>query len=377
MRTGSTMRLLGLLCVLLAMLVAGAPSAQAGRPLESKKMVDPSGETSKIPEKEIEGACGVALFSGNIYVSDYYHFAVDVFGEATQVLVQPPAHDRDGPCGLAFDTGGNLYVNYWHESVAKAVPPYSYGAIQIFDSNESTGVAVDQATGNVYVNDRTYVAVYSPTGAPLQQIGAGQLGDAFGVAVFGGKVYVPDAFDNTVKVFEPAVSLTVPTAVIDTPGGFKSLVDAAVAVDPTNGHLVVVDNQQPGFIHPKASIEEFDSSGNYLGPACGTVIDGGPSGLAFSGGSLYVTSGNTEEEKGENVFLFGPYSAAACPPSLESIGEPESSPQPAPAISVAAAAIAPAAAAEPATVRRHRKHKRPHKHGKRHKPAVAKARGRG
>ena len=34
-------------------------------------------------EKEIEGGGGLARFGGNFYVSDYYHFAVDVFGSAT------------------------------------------------------------------------------------------------------------------------------------------------------------------------------------------------------------------------------------------------------------------------------------------------------
>jgi DNA-binding beta-propeller fold protein YncE len=176
-------------------------------------------------------------------------------------------------------------------------------------------VAVDAASGDVYVNDRTYVAVYTaPVAAgkgPEQKIGEGALGDAYGLAVFGGKVYVPDAADDTVKVFEPAVSLEHPVGAIDgsaTPqGGFNSLVDAAVAVDPANGHLLVLDNLQPGFAHPQAAIDEFDASGTFLGQLSKKVIDGEPSGLAFSGGSLYATSGNDEEAQ---VFLFGLYTAS-------------------------------------------------------------------
>jgi DNA-binding beta-propeller fold protein YncE len=366
MRTRSTLPLPGLFCALLAIALAATPLAQASRPLLSEKAVVPSGASSQIPEGEIEGACGVALFGGAIYVSDYYHFAVDVFGSATQVLTQPPAPDRDGPCGLAFDPSGNLYVNYWHHSVAKSAPPYSYDAIQTFDSAESTGVAVDQASGNVYINDRTYVAVYAPSGAPLLQIGAGHLGDAFGVAVAAGKVYVPDAADNTVKVFEPAVDATEPSSVIDIPGeGFRSLVDAAVAVDPTNGHLVVLDNRQPGFVHPEASIEEFDSSGSYLGRACGTVIDGEPSGLAFSGASLYVTSGNDEEA---NVFLFGPYSASPCSPPPKSLGEPQGlSGLPVATSALTQSGSAPAAGRRsPRPRRKHRRRRAPGLH--RHHP---------
>ena len=90
-------------------------------------------------------------------------------------------------------------------------------------------------------------------------------------------------------------------------GGFNSLIDAAIAVDPGNGHLLVLDNLQPGFEHPEAAIEEFDASGNFLGQVSHTVIDGEPSGLAVSGATLYATSGNDEEA---NVFTFGPYEAS-------------------------------------------------------------------
>jgi DNA-binding beta-propeller fold protein YncE len=350
------MRGAALLCALLSVLALGtAGVAEANRALLSEHVVHADGESSQIPEKQIEGACGVAISSGAIYVSDYYHHAVDVFDSATQILVQPQPNsverELEGPCGLAFDASGNLYVNYWHQRVVKSTPPYSFGAVQTFDSDESTGVAVDRPSGNVYVDDRTYVAVYQPSGAPLLDAGqplrigidsqgASSIGDGFGVAVFAGKVYVPDAADDTVKVYEPAVDPAEPAMVIDgsdTPqGGFNSLVDAAVAVDPTNGHLLVLDNLQPGFEHPQAAIEEFDASGDFLGQLSRTVVDGEPSGLAFSGsGELYATSGNDEEA---NVFLFGPYAAAAPagaaplaagPPASASVPErAEASPHP-------------------------------------------------
>jgi hypothetical protein len=280
---------------------------------------------------QIEGACGVAVTpTGDIYVSDYYHRAVDVFGPTTQILAQSVPSpfevgaETEGPCGLVFH-GTELFVNYWHRRVVRSTPPYDYGAVETIDAGESTGVAVD-ASGDVYVNDRTYVAVYEAPvvggESPARVIGLGSLGDAFGVAVAAGRVYVPDAADNTVKVYEPAVSLTEPAFVIDgsgiPAGGFHSLLDAAVAVDPTNGHLVVLDNLQPGFEHPEAEIEEFDASGAYLGRACGTVIDGEPSGLAFSGGSLYATTGNGERA---NVSHFGPFTSSPCPqPAGASVG---------------------------------------------------------
>lgn len=297
-----------LLCALLAMLAGAAAPAQAARALLSERVVNPSTEVPIFPppDGQIEGACGVAISGGNTYVSDYYHHAVDVFGPNTTIPVGAP----NGPCGLASATDGALYANIWHQSVVRLLP-----SAATIDEGESTGVAVDRASGDVYVDDRTHVAVYeAPVQAgdsPLQIIGEGSLGDAYGVAVSGDKVYVPDAADNTVKVYEPAVDLEDPVATIDgaeTPQrGFKSLIDAAVAVDPANGHLLVLDNLQPGFEHPEAAIDEFDASGHFLSQLARKVIDGGPSGLAFNGASLYATSGNDEEA---NVFLFGPYTAS-------------------------------------------------------------------
>jgi DNA-binding beta-propeller fold protein YncE len=350
MRIRPAARGLILLCALFVALVGIASPARASRALLSEKAVSPSPEIPIFPppDGQIEGACGVALHGGGIYVSDYYHRAVDVFGPVTrtQILAQPnPLEaETEGPCGLAF-AGNDLFVNYWHQRVVRSSPPYGFGAVEKIDSGESTGVAVDSASGDVYVNDRTYVAVYEAAVAggdsPTQIVGLGgsnPLGDAFGIAASGGKVYVPDAADDTVKVYEPAVDPAEPAFVIDgseTPqGGFNSLVDAAVAVDPTNAHLLVLDNLQPGLEHPRGGIDEFDASGHFLGQlAPPKFIDGEPSGLAFSGGSLFATSGNDEEA---NVFLFGPYTASL---GSESSGFAPLSAPPGPTAGAAPAAV--------------------------------------
>jgi DNA-binding beta-propeller fold protein YncE len=292
---------LALICA--AFMLGTAVPAQAERALIASNAV----EAKKVPGG-IEGACGIAFLSGQTYVSDYYHQALDVFSGASY-LSQLPFDTDSGPCQLATSPSGALYVNDWHEGVSRVLP-----SSLTFDTEESTGVAVDQASGNVYVNDRTYVAVYEPSGAPVLkegqplQIGLGSLGDAYGLAFFGGKLYVPDASDQTVKVYEPAVDTVNPVLEINgsaTPQkGFNSLVDAAVAVDPTNSHLLVLDNLQPGFEHPQAAMDEFDATGKFLSQLSQKVLDGGPSGLAFNGANLYVTSGNSE---GSSVLQFGPY----------------------------------------------------------------------
>jgi DNA-binding beta-propeller fold protein YncE len=339
-----------LLCVLFLGCTVGAAQAPANRVQLVKEVENEektvewlsTDEKEKIPapEGEIEGACGLAVSPGpdrNLYVSDYYHRRIDVFslsGEYSSQIVLPEVNPvfgintLDGVCGLAFDSAGNLYANEFHERVLRLRP--TEGLVDPSEptaaANKSTGVAVDSA-GNVYVDDRTYVAAYkAPVEAgdePVEKIGLGSLEDAYGIAAFGGKVYVPDAASDEIEVYEPKVDPLNPVATIS--HGFVSLVDAAVAVDPTNGHLLVVDNLQPGFEHPKAAIYEFDSAGGFLGRLPGEPIDGEPSGLAVDPGTgkLFVTTGNTEKA---NVFAYGPFTESPLPPSRPPVEAPASAP---------------------------------------------------
>jgi DNA-binding beta-propeller fold protein YncE len=293
-----------------ALLLAFAAPAQAERALLKSEAV----QAGKAPGG-IEGACGIAFGSGKVYVSDYYHHAIDVFLDGSGTYQSRiPFNPLDGPCQLATSASGALYANDWHESASRVLP-----SSLSFDKAESTGVAVDQATGNLYVNDRSYVAVYEPSGAEVMKIGLGTLGDGYGLAVFNGKLYVPDASDDTVKVYEPALDAVDPQITID--AGFNSLVDAAVAVDPTNGHLLVLDNLQPGFEAPEGAIKEFDPSGTFLGQLAKKVIDAEPSGLAFSGSDLFATSGNSE---GAQVLQFGPYVSGGSSSAGEASSPPSS-----------------------------------------------------
>lgn len=228
----------------------------------------------------------------------------------------------DGPCGIALDESDHLYVNDYHRDIAEFGSAPAFLPEGTIDEDDPTGVAVDPATERVVVDDRSSLSVYEPSGAPVLEggnplrIGAGTLGEGFGVAVSGfagtaGDVYVPDAANETLKVYDPSLE---PEALVETitgpPGGFSSLRDSAVAVDRVTGEIYVVDNLEPGVVEqPRALVDVFAADGQYEGHLKYEVADGEPSGLAVDNsatatqGRVYVTSGNTHHG---SVFAYPP-----------------------------------------------------------------------
>lgn len=295
------------------------------------------------PVGYFNGPCGLGVDSaGRLYVSDYYHHTVDLFGvdgnsidyEGQLTGVDP----LDGPCGLALDSSNRLYVDDFDRNVLR------YGAFPSFgspatlagagvDGTHPTGVAVDPATGNVYVDERTYVTGYDSAGNQLMDgasplmIGLGDLGDGYGLAIStSGRFYVADASTDTVKAFVPAISKTVPQLTITgAPSGFTSLRQATLAVDwSLTGNLYVVDDLQPASTEqPVAQVEVFSPTGSYLGVLRNQIVDALPAGLAVdntsrpSHGSVYVTSGNARQA---GIYEFGPNSqvpqASVLPPTV-------------------------------------------------------------
>ena len=135
--------------------------------------------------------------------------------------------------GLAVDaTAGALYVSHrvrdvlgeCPEAAASAKAPAVIAAVggagetqrQALDRENSWGVAVDQASssgsplgaaarGDVYVDNGSSVAAFASDGALVQRFGSEQLSGGSGVAVDSatGYVYVADAKNSTVDVFQP------------------------------------------------------------------------------------------------------------------------------------------------------------------------------
>jgi DNA-binding beta-propeller fold protein YncE len=326
---------LGALCALV--LAVGAAPAQAAfddplfvfRPVPGVPLIPP-------PVGEFEGPCGLAVDgAGDFYVSDYYHHVIDLFGPGRAYGGQIAAADPlDGPCGLALDATGGLYVNDYHRSVIRfgAAPGSGSGTVIAgapLDAARPTGVAVDQDSGDVYVDERGRIAVFDPAGAAKGEVGGTSLEAGFGLAVSQfpatrGLLYVPDAGDDTVKVYDPATDPVNPVAVLDgagTPnGGFVSLRDAAVAVDRVSGEVYVADDLQPLYTErPEVVVQVFSAAGSYEGRLKFGVVDGLPVGLAVDNsatatqGRVYVTSGNEEQAA---VYAYPPHAATSAAISL-------------------------------------------------------------
>jgi hypothetical protein len=338
----------------LLILLAGAATVQAAiDPLVIFTPVPPTGkeEKSMPPTGRLNGPCGIAVDStGRFYVSDYYHHTVNIF--KSKIIAGRPWESYesqiaevdpfDGPCGLGLNSSDQIYVNNFHRNVVRYGAAPGFGLLTTFPlpvedkvHHLPTGVAVDPTSDRVYVDHRTYVSVFDAIGNPVIEageplkIGVGSLGDGYGVAVSqfpgtDGYVYVPDASTNTVKVYNPSVSTTTPTATIKNPINqpFVSLKDAAVAVDRVTGQVYFTDNTQPVLTErPQASIYVYSSSNAYNGRLKYNVTDALPVGLAVDNsgaatqGRVYVTSGYTENA---SVYVYAPGSAtfnAPLPPT--------------------------------------------------------------
>ncbi|HYQ77525.1 MAG TPA: NHL repeat-containing protein [Solirubrobacterales bacterium] len=343
------MRYVRSLILVAALVLCIVPTARADGPAPLFELfADPAVEGSAgapyPPGSGFEGPCGVAVDpKGAFYVADYYHHAVDAFSAARNYLTQlASVSPGDGPCALAVDAAGRLYVNEYHQGVVRYTPAAfpltagaSYGSPTVIDPGPATGIALDRATGILYVDHRTHISAYEASGAPVLdeggeelRIGAGTLLDGYGLAVSEapaapGRLFVADDAADVVKVYDPALDTVAPVQTIagdQLPGGgFVSLRDSALAFDRANGFLYVADLLQPeGFERPEAVVRAFKAGGEYLGRLSRNVVDARPPGLAVDNstgatqGRIYVTSGNSEDAR---LYAYAPGSATTLPGS--------------------------------------------------------------
>jgi DNA-binding beta-propeller fold protein YncE len=250
---------------------------------------------------------GVAIdSSGDVYVVADFGGGVEKFsasgvptafsGSAPYIngplLTGTPSGNFKRSQGVAVDASGDLYVvegfNFFSGNnqvvdVFNAEGIYQRRLTGVAFNNLNGGVAVNRATGNVYVADengseKSVVDVFSASGVYQSQFGGGTLREPRSVAVNDstGDVYVADSGTDDVYVFN---SLGVPQATWtgggNTPGGntpngsFGGNVDVAVdsSTSPADaaagGGVYVTDTGH-------YVVDVFDSAGHYLSQITGT-----------------------------------------------------------------------------------------------------------
>jgi hypothetical protein len=182
---------------------------------------------------------GVAVdVNGNIYASDYSGH-IRIYEPTGEYVTQI---DTSTPANLAVAPDGSVYVSRYAGSVLKFTPsefPITTSTLytpsaEPLDQNVSQTVAVDPATGNVYVSEFlpssfsfTRVLVYDASGALLTSFGGpgeeGELaGTSPGLGIMGstGRIFVGTDDENSarskVEVFAPEEIVEGPPSVLRT-----------------------------------------------------------------------------------------------------------------------------------------------------------------
>lgn len=180
-------------------------------------MADRSLEGASSPEGGFEKACGVAVDStGDRYVASSGGGAIDVFDvDGTYV---GSIRDAGGPCGLAVDTGGNVYavgarsgrVLRYEPNAYPFTGKVTYGRGRVIDaSGAARGIAVDPVDDGLYVAEGDHVSVYGADGTlgqnEVQRVLPLNAGSGTFRLSLGGRQTAPIPYDATHSEVEHAL----------------------------------------------------------------------------------------------------------------------------------------------------------------------------
>jgi hypothetical protein len=165
---------------------------------------------------------GVAVgATGEVYVEDFQSFEAKVyeFGpEGEDIAGSPLSVELENygngegyiPAGIAVDAAGDIYLAGDNLSFEpeQVVEINAEGDISLLAQEGSSAVAVDPASGEVFVLDSAAGGVirYDATGNEIERFGEGELGEAKRIAYSAknGAVYVTDERNDEIHAFAPA-----------------------------------------------------------------------------------------------------------------------------------------------------------------------------
>ena len=180
-------------------------------------------------ELELEDISGVAVdASGTLWVYWSDEGIISAFNDAEANGWQPSL-TKDSGVEEAFECRARagfavapndeyFYLAHERETVQEACPEEEGTPVQVaelsdagqllargLDGEDTSGVAVDSSDGDVYADNASSIAAFSPDGALIQRFGAGDLTGGGAVAVDSslGDVFVAEPTQDKVAVFGP------------------------------------------------------------------------------------------------------------------------------------------------------------------------------
>ena len=155
-------------------------------------------------------ACGVAVdSSGNLYTSMP---TASENGISKYESLSSPIKESDLTeelnvnvgefCNIAADSAGDIYAAGSEEvtGVVKFEAPQFGETVptgEVIDSNtKAATLAVDPSSGDVYIDEQSDIAVYTPGGTREEEFGSGSLSESFGVAVSDASGHVGDVYTS-------------------------------------------------------------------------------------------------------------------------------------------------------------------------------------
>ncbi|HEX3040745.1 MAG TPA: NHL repeat-containing protein [Solirubrobacterales bacterium] len=236
-------------------------------------------ETSRDTGIAVDGSAGAN--SGDVYVADANGDVVDRFDEEGKFICRITGQPAPAP-------------QECNPIVGSGIPG---GAL------EPSGIAVDRASGDLYVTNvaTDSVEVFDESGAFVRRISDPRLVEPDSVAVDpSGAIYV----SNGALFKGPPHDLVK----LDSAGSFVAVIDAEepirVATDPVSGHVFVTEGLGEG------EVAEFDSSGKRLGSFGATeeLLAAAPA-ISRANGDVYVTTTRVQEGSTSEVEVYSPGTA--------------------------------------------------------------------
>jgi hypothetical protein len=195
------------------------------------------GQITQTEGSELVSPCGVAAGTGGkLYIADLVH-GMSRYGPTAKPAVNADYESTIGAfgvCQLGVDPSGTVYGNSSNEGPLRKYPASqfgSYGEGTVVE-NVSRGVAVDPASGDVYVAETGGIDQFDSSGTALGRFGTNRVKDARGLAVDpnNGDVFAGNFGSGKVTVFGPTLPPVRPQVLVESasPGQTEALLESIV-----------------------------------------------------------------------------------------------------------------------------------------------------